>query len=527
MSMWDNIAIPIGIEQTLRSIFAGILIGGIDRNKPGSSELVAAKVQSQKFCRSKFVSTFGDNIFNDIYAIFYQIITELNVKVFTSEQLESIIDNNRDLILESPYINKNTFIVSGGSVLPNDDDIINAVTSMAKEQYIELSNIYISEDEFNSACEIYKSWYIENYMFYVSNNMTMIMSDIGFDCKLPGKRTRHYQGSKDAREYYNQQMLILDGLEGTNRFKVVEVDDTWLENELDSSKRPNSELLFDTGLKEIDSVWRPFKRSEMLCILGPTKGGKTKFAQYICGRAIKNGYNVLVWVLEGSRKEWESGIVANVIADTSYNEVKKTGKGSVLRISAAAIEHNELAEKASASKIIASAKTVMATDENYGRLRFVDDSSAYVEDFTDLLLAEYNRKPFDVLIIDPIVKILSKNHMGKTDRIAEAYIKLEQFLKHQTPVHIFGVVTAQFKQEVIDAMRRDPEGDIDITSGGDSAETVRTPDKVIGLFSSKEERSADIMKFYSVAQRGSEAFKNFVGRCYLDCSYFMSESDEV
>ena len=58
---------------------------------------------------------------------------------------------------------------------------------------------------------------------------------------------------------------------------------------------------------------------------------------------------------------------------------------------------------------------------------------------------------------------------------------------------------------------------------GESAETIRTPDEVIGLFSSKEERAAGYMKIYSVASRHSGTFSDFNIRTSLKCCYFYDE----
>jgi hypothetical protein len=90
-------------------------------------------------------------------------------------------------------------------------------------------------------------------------------------------------------------------------------------------------------------------------------------------------------------------------------------------------------------------------------------------------------------------------------------------------VPALGLMPAQLKQDVVDYLRKNPGETIDVTSGGESAETIRTPDEVIGLFSSKEERSNNIMGMYSVASRHNESFRDFQAKCYLECCMFMSQ----
>ena len=106
-------------------------------------------------------------------------------------------------------------------------------------------------------------------------------------------------------------------------------------------------------------------------------------------------------------------------------------------------------------------------------------------------------------------------------------MEMKNFLANKLKRPALGLMPAQLKQEVVDYLRRNPDETIDVTAGGESAETVRTPDEVIGLFSSKEERDNNIMKIYSVASRHNGSFQDFQSRCYLECCFFLSQDDDV
>ena len=113
--------------------------------------------------------------------------------------------------------------------------------------------------------------------------------------------------------------------------------------------------------------------------------------------------------------------------------------------------------------------------------------------------------------------------MGKVERISETIIKLKSFLVNK--VNAVGIMTSQLKQENIDKMRSKNNETIDVTAGGDSAETTRTPDEVIGLFSTKIERSNGQIKLYNIASRHHDTFQDFYVGCDLGIGNFYSKPE--
>lgn len=526
--MWDRINIPLGIENSLRNIFGAILVGGIDRKDPANAELITQKVTIAKACRPRFSADFPFNIFYNNYAIFYEILVTLQVNSFTVDQLESIVETNRDLILDSPYIDKKRYSMTDSGNIASDDDIIMAVTSSLADDLKELSMLYVTTEEFESACRIYTDWYKNAFAEFTALNMSSIMSDVGFDCKKPGKRVRHYQGLEDMQEYYNENMHIIKALADESRVRSFVLDDKWLCNELQNENKQDNNSLFTIGIKEMDATIGELRRGNMLGVMGPPKGGKTRFTNYLVQRALSLGYNVCVWPLEGTAEEWEAMQIACFLAQTSYAEMKSKGKsGGMLRISSKDILQRRYGNSSEIRKYVAGAKAVMATSEQYGRLSFIE-GTAYVEDFLDVIEAHYETEnQFDVLVIDQLVNVMSKKGKGKVERISEAYMETKNFIANRLKRPALGIMPAQLKQDVVDFLRRNPDETIDVTAGGESAETVRTPDEVVGLFSSKEERDNNIMKIYSVASRHNGSFQDFQARCYLECCYFLSQDEDI
>ena len=526
--MWDRINITPGIELSVRNIFGALLLGGIDRTDPANADLIKNKVMIAKSCRPRFAADFPFNIFYNNYAIFYEIMITLQVNSFTVNQLESIVETNRDLILDSPYIDKKRYAATDNGNIASDDDIINAITNSLIDLLNELSMTYVTEEEFQSSCQIYTTWYKNAFAEFTSLNMASIMSDVGFDCKKPGKRVRHYQGLDDMMEYYNENIRIIKSLSEDSRIHSFVLDDKWLNNELQDENKEDKSALFNIGIKEMDATIGELRRGNMLGVMGPPKGGKTRFTNYLVQRALSLGYNVCVWPLEGTADEWEAMQVACFLAQSSYASLKQSGKsGSMIRLSSKDILQKKYRNSPEIKKQVAAAKTVIATSENYGKLSFVE-GTAYVEDFLDVLESHWETEnQFDVLVIDQLVNVMSKKGKGKVERISEAYMMTKDFLANRLKVPALGIMPAQLKQDVVDFLRRNPDETIDVTAGGESAETVRTPDETIGLFSSKEERDNNIMKIYSVASRHNGSFQDFQARCYLECCFFLSQDEDI
>ena len=526
--MWDRVNIPLGIENSVRNIFGAVLLGGIDRSNPANAELIKNKVIVAKSSRPRLTADFPFNVFYNNYAIFYEILVTLQVNSYTIDQLESIVETNRDLILDSPYIDKKRYAATESGNIASDDDIVNAITNALIDDLKELSMLYVSEDEFQSACRIYKEWYKNALAEFTSLNMASIMSDIGFDCKKPGRRVRHYQGLEDMQEYYNENMRIIKSLSDESRIQTYVLNENWLNNELQSESKTDQGAMFSIGIKEMDVTIGELRRGHMLGVMGPPKGGKTRFTNYLVQRALSLGYNVCVWPLEGGKEEWEAMQTACFLAQSSYSALKQSGKsGSMIRLSSKDILQKRYGNSPEIKKQVAAAKTVMATSEKYGRLSFIT-GTAYVEDFLDVIESHCETENrFDFLVIEQLVNIMSKKGKGKVERISEAYMETKNFLANRLKVPALGIMPAQLKQEVVDFLRRNPDETIDVTAGGESAETVRTPDEVIGLFSSKEERDNNIMKIYSVASRHNGSFQDFQARCYLECCFFLSQDEEI
>lgn len=499
------------VQESLDMIFAGILVGGIDTS---DTDLVARKREVIKANIPRFDSTFTNNIFFEEYALIYDVAKKVKSPVFTVNQVNTIIDNNTDLVLDSPFIDINKYNFSVADTVVSDEEKVEAFKSKVQELIVRLSNVYVSEDEFEVACNTYIDVYKDFLMQDVANEMSRIMAT-GIEERLPNRRRRTLKGREDAQMYYEEKMEIIRALEEDTVTHSYIVDDKWLDDQLEKTDEQLEDAITDFGIKEIDEKVGMLRRGNMIEFMGPPKGGKTTAAAYLGERCLSQGFNVAVWPLEGEADEWEAMFEALIIRRFEKDPMKLDKKNILER------RYHSDAERQS----VISAKTILATDPTRGRLSFIS-GSAYVEDYRTVLDNHYKRcNPFDVLIIDSPINFMSRKGKAKPQAISEAYMGIKDYVSHKMNRKALCIVTAQLKQDIVDFLRKNPSETIDVTAGGESAETIRTPDEVIGLFSTKNERSLGQMKVYDVASRHHETFDDLYIGCELGCAYFYSKPE--
>lgn len=497
--------------ETLDTIFAGVLIGGMDYN----SDEIVEKRKVFKMCVPLFKGKFKRNIFEEVYAIFYVIINDMNMPVFTQNQLELILDNNQDMIVNSSVIDFNTLLgtIDGLSERASDIDKYLLFKDLVIDKYNELSCKYVTLDEFKSSCSLFIDLYRKQATLDMVSNMAIILTE-GKKIKDFKGRSHNYVGIEGAQQYYQEMMNAIDELKESENKSSIIVDEHWLEKELMKTTTDDELRLMDFGIKEIDDAIKYIRRTHMIGILGPPKGGKTRTSAYLASRALAMGYNVCVWPLEGHETEWEGMIIANIVKLI-------TGGSNGVEIGSSDIVTNTY--DPAYKQLVITAKTQLAIGSGRGRLSFIK-GTANVEDFLDVLLYHYeNENPYDVLIIDSMVHMMSTKGMAKAERISEGYEKLKNFISFGLPQPCAAILPAQLKQDVVDWLRKNPNETIDVTAGGESAATIRSPDHVIGVFASKQERNSGLQKFYSVASRHNGTFEDFYARCALGCCYYESD----
>jgi archaellum biogenesis ATPase FlaH len=496
-----------GIAESLENIFGAVIVGGMDLEDTNFK----LKREAFRECMQKFRATFTENIFFDEYAFLYEVINSYKSGIFTLSQLLTIIENHKDVVKDSPYINLNRWESAIDDRQITIEEKVEAFRLEVVDKFNSLSKKIVSVEEFNLASDLYIEYYSDNEMMDTIQKMALIMSEDGYtDYKPRGARV-HYKGIEDAQKFYSEKVKKLRGLVSDDRIVFESLDSEWLEEIFRKSGKEESAIL-DFGLEEIDNVMGGLRRSNLLGILGPPKGAKTRMCNYLTHRALEKGLNVAVWPLEGTKREWEAMQAAVIVRSESG-----------VALSSSDIMLDKFADENTA-QLAYSAYVRLASGQERGKLSFIL-GTAYVEDFIEVLSDHYHTEnPFDIIVIDSLINILSRGRKGKVERIGEAYMLLKDFIANKLSKKAIAIVPAQLKQETIDYLRKHPDEIIDVTAGGESAETIRSPDHIIGLFSNKDERNSGKMKLYSVGSRHNEDFDDFYVRCELGCCYFYSDS---
>ena len=498
------------IGETLDKVFAAVIVGALNPKDASDMQLMVKKSEVFKQALHKFNSTFRENIFNDEYAILYSVLNGMRVKVFTPGQLDYVLEHSADDILGSDKIDLQKYSYLNVGSVSTDEEKLAAFKLDVKDKYESLSKQFVTLDEFDSACEIYKMYYKDKAMTELAQNMSMIMAD-GLHEKVGRGRNRLWKGFEDCQEYYTLKIGAIRDLDSKTDTSDCVLDEDWFREELAAEQLGESPILIDTGVNEIDEVYGGFIRGNMFEVMGPPKGGKTTFVQYMVERCLRAGLNVAVWALEGTMEEWTASIVSLMVRiDTGITVSKRR---IMKRI------YKDDREK----QAVIAAKNDLVMNPKRGKLSFIK-KACYVETMVDEMDNHWqHRNAFDVIAVDSPILAQSLRGKSKTDTAAEAYTILKHYVSYELADKALALVTCQLKQTVIDELRNNPASEIDVTAGGVTAETIRTPDFVVCLTSTKEERKQGQVRMNDVASRHSESFNNFYMGADLGCSYFYSD----
>lgn len=504
----------------LDTIFSTLLIGGIERqdanNNPKLLEDLKQKISVYKQAKSHFKSTFQDNIFVNEYDIFYQIISQYENTRFTKDELVRVLNQNKAVLLKSKYVYNfmevKSAIKSSGNTLSDDEFFEQVIVPEMVNRYVEMSYHVVDLSEYLTACDRYIEVFKQKYLLETSENMSAIVQgDDGVRLYL-GNSMKTLRTPEDCMEYYLDRVKVIQKLDAERGVQSFAYDGSYL---LDAKNRKKGEAILPYGIAELDSVKSPMRRGNMVCVMGPPKGGKTTFTTYLVECALEKGLNVAIWPLEGTPEEWIALITASALA------LGHIDKSSAIEISKTDILYDSYKSDDDAKRVNAAQYTI-ASGENRGRLSFLT-GVAYVENFEEELTSHYeNINRFDVIVMDSPINMQSRTRMGKTEYLSKGFMNLKNYVANKMKVPALCLVTAQYKQDVIDLIRKNPNAEIDVTAGGETAESIRTPDDVIGLFSSSTERENRMMRVHDIASRSNGHFEPFYMGCALGCAKFWS-----
>ncbi|GHU92844.1 hypothetical protein FACS1894208_00870 [Clostridia bacterium] len=482
------------------------MFAGIFRREAFETESALEKAHGENL--AKFSAHFADNIFQDEYSVLYELAAVRRLVTGGWDIMESVIDENREMILSAPQVN-----LKRGNANSTESDDYDAFVSLVRALYTRVCDMtFTSVTGFTSACNGFIELFEKRYMRKVLQNMSAILNSSEPWVDFRGGRRHEYLGYNGANEYYLVERTRIDALRGAQRARQFVVGTDWLHEQLDTKyqaqRKLRTERLCEIGIPEIDNAWAGLRRTHFIGVIGPPKGGKTTLSAFFVYKLLRAGKRVAVWAMEGSAQE--SWIDKLLIARSFEKGYELTVKDLRDGMYSAGGEKSRKLEELHAELTLGD------------RLSFIEETG-YVEDFLDVIDGHYRAyNPFDALVIDSPINLQSRTGRKKSEYLSSAYILLKDYAEHKLAVPPVVICTAQFKQDALKEARNSVEIVFDDTSGGETAETIRTPDDVLGLFGTPEQKDAHRTTLYHIASRHSALFKPLQVRADFEHSFFSS-----
>lgn len=457
----------------------------------------------------KFIAQFADNIFQDEYAILYELVVTRRLTTGAWDMLRAVIDENKELILSAPQVNLAQY--ANDFTQSDEYDAFISITKAAYERICDLD--FVGSEGFRSAVSNFIEVFEKKYFRQSINIAAMILNSPDPFIDFRGGRRKEYIGFNGSTDFLTVEKMRIDSLRGAQGSRQFVVDSKWtdehLDPELQAEKEKKREKLCNIGIPEIDEVWSGIRRTQMVGIIGPPKGGKTTLSAYMVHCLLKTGCKVAVWAMEGSAEEsWINKLIAAQCFDMNVNVTTKDITDG-------------LKGKTNDEKLaVIEARLALAQNN---KLSFIEETG-YVEDFIDVIDGHYRAcNNFDVIVVDSLLNLQTKTGRRKAEYLSSAYIMLKDYIEHKLTPAPACIATAQFKQEAIKDARNSVDATFDETSGGETAETIRTPDNVLGVFGTPSQRDSGYTTIHHIASRHSELFKKVEVRAVFGNAQFYKE----
>lgn len=453
------------------------------------SGIIDPECESHRDRRKNLITLFNDDtVFKNEYYVIYKVIKDNSPNIKVDEKFISrYMSFNRADLLNSGCID----IGGYGS-----DDAYAEFVKTTCDMLKELKEIKPTEQDFETALEDYRMTYITDRTVSALEESAMILTD--------GKRVGRtmYTGYDGVKHFMSQQFSKLDNIvEKSDRKGVI----IYGQNEEDEEEVAPSKLVTTFGIEKLDENIGGLYEGDMLSLLAPPKGGKSRFATYVIHNALVNHKcNCVMWSLENGVAGWECLIRARHF-EYKYNS-DVTDIGSKNLIDDDMIKKDRLPAKI---KEMEKASWIdLKHNEEYGRLASIDDEFN-VDTFLEILDEAVNAIDAKLVCIDYLQLITGDKYGSKNERIGMAYQKTLRYLKKKK---IAGIFPAQFKQVSVTGLSKNSEdiGTMEMRdSGAESAEVIRTPDINLGLYATEEELKEGYVKCVPIPSRTVKPFDPF------------------
>lgn len=455
--------------------------------------------------RQEFLKVFSNpKVFRDEYYILAILVKEYPKLELSVNFIESFLISNRAVLEKSSNIDLQRFKVS------SDDDLYVEFLQSCKVTHDELQKIDFTGSEFMESLEIYKMNYINEESISVLEESVKILSD---GVKVNGKMRVGYE---DMRTHLKNGFKELDELtEKKERKGII----TYGINDMDDADREKEaiKLISPYGIYSLDKHIGGIWEGEMVSLLAPAKGGKSRMATFILHNAVVHGTNIGMWSIENGYKGWEALIRARHF-EYFYNE-NATDTSTRKWVDDDMIRKGSLSPEVKDMEL--ASWTDLKSNHSYGKITSLDEDFD-IDNFLEIIDNAVKMNDIKLICIDYLQLVQGSGRASKQERVAEAYQKMLQYLKANK---IAGIFPGQLKQTATGALSKMDAAEIVNTelrdAAGESYEVIKTPDVNLALYANVEELKQGRMKILSIPSRNHKQFDPIDLNCALgSCSFY-------
>ena len=468
------------------------------------SGLYKSSEEGMEIRRQEYLKTFSDpKVFEDEYYVLAILVKDFPKLKLSKSFVENFLRTNRPVLEKSNNINIQKFKIN------SDDDPFAEFVTSCKALHDELQKMPVNNSDFMEALEMYKMNYVNEYSLTVLEQSAQILVD---GIKHAGKTKVGYD---DMRTHLKSGFKTLDELmEKKERKGVI----TYGINDMDDAEREKEsvKLISPYGIDELDKHTGGIWEGEMISLLAPAKGGKSRMSTFILHNAVVHGTNILMWSIENGYKGWEALIRARhfeyfytqTITDTKQHfgvNDDQIRKGSL----APNVKDIELASW-----------TDLKSNHTYGKITSLDEDFD-IDTFIEVIDNAVKMNDIKLICVDYLQLVQGSGRASKQERVAEAYQKMLQYLKANK---IAGIFPGQLKQTATGSLSKMDAADIVNTelrdAAGESYEVIKTPDVNLALYANVEELKQGRMRILSIPSRNHKQFDPIELNCDLGSCTF-------
>ena len=472
------------------------------------SGLLKASQEGMELRRQEYIKTFSDpKVFTDEFYVFAILVKEYPKLTLSKNFVEHFLIANRPALEKSRNINLAKFKINA-----DDDSYVEFVES-CKATHDELQKVNFTSQEFMEALEIYKMNYITEESITILEESARILSE---GVKIGNKEKVGYE---DMRAHLKTGFKTLDELtEKKERKGVI----TYGINDMDDADREKEavKLISPYGIASLDKHVGGIWEGEMVSLLAPAKGGKSRMATFMLHNAVVNGTNILMWSIENGYKGWEALIRARHF-EYFYNQ-NATDATQRRWVDDDMIRKGTLAPDVKDMEL--ASWTDLKSNHTYGRITSLDEDFD-IDTFLEVVDNAVKMNDIKLICIDYLQLVQGSGRASKQERVAEAYQKMLQYLKGNK---IAGIFPGQLKQTATGSLSKMDAAAIVNTelrdAAGESYEVIKTPDVNLALYANVEELKQGRMRILSIPSRNHKQFDPIELNCQLGSCTFVDAS---